>query len=217
MTMNRLMLRTLPLFALVACAGPDRPQVVTGQVALSTFPAQPTAVRALHGGRVVAEQLLGADGRFRLSLPAHGNYHLEVVAPQGRPVVAFPRRTGKVETGFHVGTGSRPYGVGTLRYVGDPRAQTFVFALSAAPAAADCQAGGAVCVNDEGQGDNNQEGVDEPDGNNNQCGVDEPNGDNNQAGTDEPDGENVATDQAVVGDFNLPATLGCDDGGERGD
>jgi hypothetical protein len=222
---NSLSVRTLPVIALLAgaCASSDPPQVMTGKVALSTFPATPTAIRAIRGGETVTEAPLAADGRFRISLPAHARYHLEVVTPGAHPIVAFPRQAGGLETGFRVARGGRPFGLGTVRYVGDPARQTYIFQAAATTTAAEnCEDGRdastqAVCVNDEGEGEQNQEGVDEAEGADNQCGLDEAEGANNQGGADEMGGENIVTNEAAVGDFNVPPSLGCDGAANSGD
>jgi hypothetical protein len=231
----RLLPHVMPLLLLLgACTSPDAPQTITGKVALSTFPARPTGIQAVRAGKVVAQTSLATDGSFRMDLPAHAAYHLELVTPGSRPVLVFPRRkTGKVETGFWVGVGKRPYGMGTVRLVGDPTVQTFRFNQAVAPepvdpmepgdppkppGAPECEDGidpttKAVCVNDEGDGDKNQDGLDQAVTATATaeavCGVDEPNGDNSAEAAAQAVEENVTTDNAVVADFNVPPVLGC--------
>jgi hypothetical protein len=178
------------------CASPpDQPQILTGKVVLSTFSEAPTGLRALHRGRSVTEVPLAADGSFRISLPARASYHLELVAPKARPVVVFPRRSGAIESGLYVGAPGRPYALGTLRRVAQPKQETIRAPLTSVA----CNTDGGVMCDNENQDDDHQ-GVTEADGGGNRNGNrpdggDEMGGDHQMGGRDQMGGGQDQTDR----------------------
>ena len=204
-------LSPLLLLALGACSQSTPPQDISGTLALTTFSSTPTAVRAVHGGKVVVETPVAPDGKFHLRLPARSAYHLEVAADQGKPTVVFPDAAGGMRTGFYVGAKGKPFDMGTLRHMGSPAGQTYAFP----PAEMVCEDGhdpatGAVCVDDDAGKDNHcgdRGGDDDGDGQGEHGSTG-----GGKTGAGGADSENVATDEAVVADHNLPGTMGCDDG-----
>ena len=225
--------------ALSACAGSSEPVTrtlaLTGTASVATFPFTATSVRATRAGQVVASAPIAADGTFALSIPAATRYRLEVVGTDGTAVkLVYPRVSGAIDASFDV-TGAGQFALGNVRYIGDPRQQSFLYAKKAsAPEASDgdgeCKDGidtatGAVCVDDDAESsadtcapEEGKEGA-ETDGDNVECenGLDA----NGQAcdggpaanaddGTEAGSEEDVPTDAAVA-DHNLPGAIGCGD------
>jgi hypothetical protein len=196
-----------------ACSESGAPQVVSGRVAVDSFPAGATEVRAMSHGQVVAVSPLDAEGRFSLSLPAGDRYRIVIASEHGAVALVFPRPSGAIDRSVWIEAGGDTREVGRVRYIGNPTTAMFSFA-------GDCEEStepdAPICV-DEADGDNNQEGIDEADGDNNQCGVDEPDGDNNQEGADGEDATDGDIDEGAVGEENLPEEIGCEGGEEGGD
>lgn len=141
--------------AAAACQGSPAPQVVSGTVALSSFPTPVAVARAVQAGRPVVESPVAADGGFSLTIPAGRGYRIEFAASSGGPALVFPRHAGGVTASFDVRGNGAPFDLGAVRYIGDPASWTFAFA-STTPGDTDtlqCEDGidlatGAACVDD---------------------------------------------------------------------
>lgn len=228
-------IRALPVFALAlagGCASQTSPQVVSGRVDATTFPATVTTAQVLRAGQVVAEAPVAADGSFSLTIPAGANYHIAFASATGKPGLVFPRSVGTIDVSFAVRGGGAPFDLGMVRYVGDPTGHTYVY--NAAPADGDdieCEDGidpntGAVCVDDDDEGAGSCEG----DGDDSNCedGIDPATGAecdggpsaNTDGGAEEADGEtedDAVPGEAAVADHNLPASVGCGEDDEESD
>jgi hypothetical protein len=204
-TQTKLLLLTT-ILAGGCTAAPD--QTITGRVSPTGFPAPITGVQVVQHGKVVAEASLDTEGRFTVSFGAGRQYKMFLVSSDtARAQMIFPRKLdGSIDRTFDVHAAVRAVDVGTISYLGNPTGVSFAF---------DCVNGtspsGGVCVDDEADAANNQDGIDEADGDNNQCGVNEPDGDNNQGGASEADGDNVTDLDAdtAIGDNNVPEDVGC--------
>jgi len=216
------------LMAGTACQSEPGPHVVSGTLALSTFPVPPEFAHASQDQFSVWTRI-APDGTFSLTIPPGKGYRIDFVAASGRPVLVFPRHAGTIEATFDVRGGGTPFDLGNVRYVGDPQGSAYAF-LTMSPGAADpdnveCEDGidlatGAVCVDDD---DEEGAGVcDEEDGDNvdEQCedGIDSTTGGPcaGDSGEIDTDVEEVPTDAAVA-DHNLPPAIGCADEEEGGE
>lgn len=231
------------LLVAVACTPTPEtksPIHVTGQAELSGFPSAPTSVRATRGQSVVAESSVAADGSFELTIPAGAGYAIDFLSQADSVRLIFPRQTNTVESRFNV-LGAGDFNLGTVRYIGDPGTQSYLYLTSASALESDtdnvqCEDGidavtGAVCVDDEDDetaemcGDA-EEGGEEGDKAAEVPGVDCENGIDTATGLECDGGpaanpndggaeeEDVVT-AAAVADHNLPAAVGCP--GEDGD
>ncbi|MBI5487477.1 MAG: hypothetical protein HY905_09105 [Deltaproteobacteria bacterium] len=202
------------------CASEPGPHVVSGTLALSSFPEPIWAVHVVQAGGSVTGTVVAADGTFTLTIPPGQGYRIELVGGSGRPVLVFPRAAGDIEASFAVRGGGTPFDLGLVRYVGDPLSHTYAYlAATGDPAGADveCEDGidaatGAVCVDDddeEGAGEcdeeEEEEGDDSVDG---ECvdGFDAVTG----APCVDEDAEPLPA-EAAVAEHNLPPELGCGD------
>ena len=182
--MGRLMVLMLVCLGLAAsgsaCQTEPGPQVVTGTVALSTFPGPVAAVYVVQAGGPTVRTLIGPDGTFSLTIPPGRGYRIEFLAAGGRPGLVFPRRAGDVGSAFDVRGGVEPFDLGRVRYVGNPQLQTYAFLSTSdgtGEADVECEDGidaatGAVCVDDEdeeGAGVCDEEDDDEDDDEDYQC------------------------------------------------
>src|SRR5438046_8527139 len=115
--------------AMVPGCGEPAPQVVTGTVALATFPdgLTPTTVEAVRRGRAAATAPVAADGGFRLSLRRGHTYRVRFAGSAGDTPLVMPLQDGTVRDTVNVRRAERPFDVGTVRRLGDMRARTFVF------------------------------------------------------------------------------------------
>jgi hypothetical protein len=132
---------------------------VEGSLALSTFPAVPTAVEAKDERGSTLRANPGTDGAFRLALPKAHTYALAIVLPSGEVPLVFPRSTGKLDNTFRVNGGAGTVLLGTIRHLASAPAGGFVMTSSAGDAGdgdGECETGvdqetGAPCVDDGAQ------------------------------------------------------------------
>lgn len=218
-----ILLGSLAFFA--ACSSSTATQPVSGRLALDTFPATVTSVRAVRPDGTTVTSAVGADGSFSLALPAGRKYRLEfLTASSDTPRLVFPRQAGMTDLTFDVGAGGQAFDMGIVRYIGNPRTVAVKFVTSGvstvvAKLSTDADSGaGDKEENDDGGKDNEcRHGKDpagavcvdddEDHGGKHQC-----HGTHGSAGQDD-DSDQPAT--AAVADKNLPAVIG--DCGERGD
>lgn len=217
--MRLLSLIAFPLLSLAACGGSPAPQVVVGRVATTSFPYPVDTVRAVRGGRTVAEAPVAGDGAFSIAIPAGDGYRLELAAAGGRAGLVFPRQLGTIERTFNVRGHQAPFALGAVRYLGDPASHTY---KTTTGADGECQDGtdpatGAVCVDDhedggscaDDSGGNCENGIDPATG----LACDGGPAANQDDGT-EADGETPTDDgptDGAVADHNLPSAIGCGD------
>jgi hypothetical protein len=158
-------LAALELVAGTACQSEPGPHVVSGTLALSTFPVPPELAYASQDQLTEASQRrfsiwtrIDADGTFSLTIPPGKSYRIQFATAAGRPVLVFPRRAGAIEATFDVRGGGTPFDLGNVRYVGDPLSSAYAFlTMPGDPADSDnveCEDGidlatGAVCVDDD--------------------------------------------------------------------
>ncbi len=187
MRLLNLLIASAVALALPACNSDASTR--TGQLALSgtvdsaSFGGSVDAVRALQGGKVVAETTLKSDGSFAMTVPQGNGYHIDFTYSGKSAGLIFPRQAGSVEHLFNV-TGDGTFDLGAVRHIGDPSAQNFQFrtataALESADAEGEnveCEDGidattGAVCVDDDNEdtqcgneGDDGESNDDENDG-----------------------------------------------------
>lgn len=229
MTKHLLQLAALPALVFAACSA-QAPQVVTGQVALTSFPFAVDTVSAIRAGRTVIAAPIGADGRFSLAIPAGSAYRLEFAATGGRVGLVFPRAVGTIETSFDVRGHQAAFDMGAVRFVGDPATHTYkTLAAPGGTGDGECEDGvdtttGAVCVDDNenaGSCEASDGGVDCQDGIDTATGLACDGGPAaNQDNGTEADGEDPTDDapsEGAVADKNLPSAIGCgDEGGAEG-
>lgn len=220
--------------AIGACSSQTSDQVVSGQLSLSSFPANVTTVRAVQGGVVVVEQPVAADGRFSLALPPGSGYRIEFATDSSSPTLVFPRQAGTIDSSFTVAKGGAPFDLGMVHYIGDPA--THNYAYGPGPSSdgdnSQCEDGidpntGDVCVDDNddegascGNDTGDSETADGTDTGDSETADGTDTGDGEATdGTDTGDGETAdGTDNAdtpgdaAVADHNLPSSVGC--GGE---
>jgi hypothetical protein len=204
---------------------------VTGKLALSTFPAPVTSVRARRPGAPDLVAPVDAQGAFALWLPVGKSYRLDFLGGDTGARLVFPRKRGALESTFEVrGTGPT-VDMGVVRYLGDARKRTFAFSSAVDVPTGGCQdaeelvdaQAGVVCVNDpdpSGEGGScgevGETGVGEASGGQGAfAGATEGGG----QGVVGPTGDDGAEGEAWVGETavaerNLPAALGCE--GESG-
>ena len=137
------------------------PQILTGKVAVAGFPATVNAVRVTQAGTALVEAPLAADGSFAVTIPAGKAYRMEFVHAAGQAGLVAPRQSGVIGATFDVRGGRAPFDLGMVRYIGDPRAQSYTYRSTPAADATDgdnvqCEDGidpttGAVCVDDNSQ------------------------------------------------------------------
>lgn len=124
-------MRTITLLAVVAlvgaCAAKSHPApetVLSGSVALSTFPNAPTQVRVIDETGASLSAPIAADGSFSLTLP-HSHGYKVVLAGQGNVPVVFPRQTGKLDTTFTIKSKGAKVSLGSVRYMPSAPASGF--------------------------------------------------------------------------------------------
>jgi len=220
---NRSLALLAPLSALLACdSGSNQTQSVTGKLALSTFPAPVTSVRARRPGAADILAPVGPQGAFSLSLSAGKSYRLDFLAGDKGARLVFPRKRGALESTFEVRGAGPAADMGSVRYLGDARERTFAFASAAGVGAEQCQAeelvdaqAGVVCVNDPDPpgaagscGEVGETGVGEVSGGAGASGGDGQ-GVVGPTGAEGEEGEAWVGETAVA-ENNLPAALGCE-------
>ena len=203
----------------VGCSS-SAPQVVSGRVERTGFPASVDAVRVVQSGAAVVESPVASDGSFSLTIPPGKGYRIELVST-GQPGLVFPRQTGVIDAAFAIRNGTKPFDLGMVRFVGDAKARTY---KTAGGEGVECENGldpnGAVCVDDaEGatcESDGGGDCVDGIDATGNECdGGPSANQNDGESGTgDGETADDALPGQAAVADHNLPAAIGC---GEAGD
>ncbi|MEZ4459434.1 MAG: hypothetical protein R3E66_06835 [bacterium] len=162
MRLLNLFVATAVVLALPACGSETSTRTgklaLTGTVDTASFGGNVDAVRAVQGGKVIAQSTLKPDGTFALNLPQGAGYHIDFTYAGSSAGLVFPRQTGNVEHLFNV-NGDGIFDLGTVHHIGDPTTQSYQFrTTTAALEAADgeCEDGidattGAVCVDDDHQ------------------------------------------------------------------
>lgn len=191
------MTRFTLLLGLAACTSTSSttPQTITGTVDQTTFASPVDRVRVLQGTTEVASASVGADGAFAIAIPAGTGYRIELTNAS----LVFPRATGTIDTSFAIVNGTRPFSLGTVRYVGDAKTHAYHQDSSDGECEDGIDESGNVCVDDP-----SDQGAACEDGTNDG----ETNDDGSNDGETTDDG---GTSQSAVADHNIPSSLGCDD------
>jgi hypothetical protein len=227
MKLVRTLSLTAPLVLAAACqSAPSSTLPVTGTVSQASFSAPVTGVKAHRSGAKDITGTVGQDGRFALNLPPGQGYRIDFLSGSAQSRLILPRKVGQLDFTFNVVGGGKTFDLGTVRYVGDPKGQTFSFTQSALTATApetatepatpeansegdnECEDGhdaktGALCVDDEdeeGQAGGQCKGEQKDEGQTEKA--------DESADVEVPDA-NVG---GAVAEHNLPASVGsCDD------
>ena len=237
MKLVRTLSLTAPFLLAAACQSqPSSTLPVTGTVSQASFVSPVTSVKAHRSGAKDVTGSVGQDGRFALNLPPGNGYRIDFLSGPSQSRLILPRKVGQLDFSFNVVGGGKTFDLGTVRYVGDPKAQTFSFTQSAltttAPEAStepatksdgdsECENGrdektGALCVDDE-----DEEGQD-----GGQCKGDHKGKGDHDDGELETDAEVESADVEVadanvggaMAEHNLPASVGsCDDNDDDDD
>ena len=226
-------------FTALLALGCSSKQVISGQLALSSFPNPPTVVHLLKHGRVVSQAPVAADGTFALPMHKGKGLQVQFLGYRDYTGLVFPR-SATINTTFAIHSGASSFDLGQVRFIGDTAAVQFVvFSASTDGDNVECEDGidaatGAVCVDNDNEGDtceedDGEENDDEESGET--CGgdaVDCVDGIDSATGAEcdggpsanQDDGEeddDAETDDAVlsnaaVAEHNLPASIGgCGD------
>jgi hypothetical protein len=206
---------------------PAAGQLVTGQLALATFPGSVSAVNVTDAKGVVSQSSVAADGGFALEIAPGSGYRVEFLAGSETVGLIFPQQDGSRST-FTIASGGASFDVGTVRYVGDPKTQEYLVKSAGSSSTTgtvdaplpgngeqdgdsdevECEDGvdpntGSICVEDD---DSQRAGICEPDTDDIDCedGFDANTG---TACAEDDDGEEEADDDAADTD-----DIDCEDG-----
>jgi hypothetical protein len=149
--------------AAVGCAkeptGETSTSVVSGTLALKTFPTEPSVIAASNEKGATISTAPDAGGAFRLALEKGHTYELSVLFPNGSEPVVFPRASGSLDQTFKVSSGAAIVDMGTIRHLdAAPQGGFSVKSATSTSSAGDgeCENGvdaktGAACVDDQGK------------------------------------------------------------------
>ncbi len=148
---------------LLGCAAKTTsPTTLTGSATLSTFPTKPEQVRVTdEAGRSVVAPI-GADGLFTVALARGHRYSVTFVTTYGGVGLAFPRKTGRLDSSFVVGSDGARIGLGSVHFAsGAPTGGFRIMSTSSAPSVADdqiaqCEDGSEGADSSEAQDDSPQ-------------------------------------------------------------
>jgi hypothetical protein len=91
--------------------------VITGTVAVATYPSPPQAAVAVDENGLSTFAPLGSEGQFSLTLPKGHEYHIAVVLGDRQVPVVYARSGGTVELSFSLETDNARLDLGQLRYL----------------------------------------------------------------------------------------------------
>ncbi len=183
------------------------PSVVSGSLALETFPTALSSVRVVSDAGETAVSV-GADGRFTATLAPGATYRLLLGDAASEIPIVLRAVAGRLDTTVRVGIGGASFDLGGIQY----------------------RAGGAQLVSptEDAEGTCTEEEDDE-EGEDHECedGIDPATGaecdggpaanqdDGEEEDDDAPEDTDAAIDDALgVPTFNLPASLDCEDEGD---
>jgi len=142
----------------VGCQSGKSEQVVSGTVALSSFPSAVTTVRVVDSAGTVAQAPVAADGSFSISIPRGTGYRLAFADGPTAPSLVFPRSQGRIDSRFDIASAGAPFNLGAVRYIGDATSTGFVYGPTPSESGdtddIECEDGidantGLVCVDDD--------------------------------------------------------------------
>ena len=208
---------------------------VTGQIDTSSFGSPINTVQLLGGGNIIAEAPIGADGRFELAIPPGSGYQIVFASGNTATTLIFPRQSGTIDTRFEV-LGGGSFDLGTVRYIGDPRVQSYQFSAMSEKDAdqedddeIECEDGvdpntGAVCVDDDDDEVAGMCGVEEDgynDGDENDDSGDDDGDEDDDEESDDEDDDDVNCEDGIDSTTGLECDGGpdanADDDGDEDD
>jgi len=191
---------SLAAFALVlgtlGCAAKaTSPTTLTGSAALSTFPTPPEQVQVTdEAGRSIVAPI-GGSGLFTVALARGHRYSVVFVTTSGDVALAFPRKTGRLDSSFVINSDGARVNLGSVHFTGGtPTGGFHIMASSSAPVAP-----GDIADDQVAQCDDGAEGGDSSDVPDDSAQVD-------------------STSDMAVAEHNAPTQVdGCENDGEQQD
>ena len=218
---SRMRLATLAglIFAVGCTSSP--PQVLTGRIdrgfpaAITTVKVTTSSIQSWKGDAVVTTAQVAADGTFRVEVPALTGVRIQLLGPDGKSMVVFPRHDGTINRAFRIQPNGASFDLGAIRFVGDAAAARYAYKTSAS---------GSPSCDANGEDANGDMCVDDSDNNNDTCGQNESGdqagdqtgdqtGDHQDGSADPADGSDMGD---AVAEHNFPADGCSDDGGQDG-